>query len=299
MSKTKFVKSINDLINDSTYNHYFSYLSLIAKTVFEWKGLPDSVSETYLEYCLFNFGHAVFFEDDKLGKLCLQANPTDLKNVYREPLSVYATGENGYNKLIKDNFVYIKNNDDTIPTRSSIENFAYRLYDSQRTADTNMFLHKIPYIILCEDKELLSMKKLFEKVGNNEPVIFGLKNGAIMDNVKVLETKVPMIFNDVMDYKKTIWNECMTFLGINNSNIDKRERLVTDEVAANDEQVAMSGALMLKARQDACRKINEMFPELNVEVRMRDIEEIMLIINKEVDDNVFNGESHSDTKTTA
>lgn len=293
----KINKSITDMINDSTYNHYYSYLSLIAKTVFEWTGLPDSVSAKYIEYCLFNFGMAVFFEDDKLGKLCLQAQPTDLKNVYRDPLSVRAVGENGYNEEIKDKFVLIKNNDDDIPTRSSIENFAYRLYDSQRTADTNMFLHKIPYIILCEEKELLSMKKIFEKVGNNEPVIYGLKNGAIMDNVKVLETKVPLIFNEVMDYKKTIWNECMTYLGINNSNIDKRERLVTEEVSSNDDQVAFSGATMLKTRKEACEKINKMFG-LHVDVRMRDLEEIMLILEKEDDEDVSDGESHDNSKTT-
>ena len=279
MSRTKINRNISDMINDSTYNHYYSYLSLIAKTIFEWSGLPDSVSPKYLEYCLYNFGQAVFFEDDKLGMLCLQAQPTDLKNVYRDPLSVRAVGENGYTKEVNKNFVLIKNNDDDIPTRNSIENFAYRLYDAQRTADTNVFLHKIPYMILCEEKELLSMKKLFEKVGNNEPVIFGLKNGSIMDNVKVLETKVPLIFNEVMDYKNTIYNECMTFLGIKNANLDKKERLITSEVDANDDQIAISGATMLKTRQEACEKINKMFG-LNVEVRMRDLDEIMLILEK-------------------
>ena len=294
----KFNRTISDLINDSTYNHYFSYLSLIAKVVFEWSGLPDSINEKYLEYCLFNFGKAVFFDDPDLGLLCLQANPTNLKNVYREPLKVKAIGENGYQKEIKDKFVLIRNNDDEIPTKLSIENFAYRIYDVQRTADTNIFLHKIPYIILCEDKELFSMKKLFEKVGNNEPVIFGVKNGGILENVKILETKVPYIANDLLDYKNVIWNECMTFLGIKNANMDKKERLITNEVDANDEQIGISGAIMLKARKQACKEINKMFPNLNVDVRMRNIDEIMLILEKEGEDDVFDGKSHTDSKTT-
>ena len=299
MAKVKINKSINDMINDSTYSHYESYLSLIAKSLFEWSGLPSSVNEKYLEYCLFNFGKAVFFEDDKLGTLCLKADPTNKFNIYREPIGVHATGENGYNKELKDGeFVLIRNNDDEIPTRFSIEMFAYRLYDAQRTADTNIFLHKIPYIVLCEDKELLSMKKLFEKVKANEPVIYGVKNGGLLENVKIIETKVPYIANDIMDYKNIIWNEAMTFLGIQNANMDKKERLITNEVDANNEQIAFSGATMLKARQQACEEINKMFPDYEVSVRMRSLEEIMFILDGG-DNNVSNDEHNNNTENIA
>lgn len=297
----KLNKTLSDMINDSTYDHYYSYLSLIAKTLFEWTNLPKSVNERYLEYCLFTFGKAVFFEDENLGLLCLKANPTNMFNIYREPIGVNAVGENGYNKSLKEGqFVLIRNNDDEIPTMFPIENFAYRLYDTQRTADTNIFLHKIPYMVLCDEKELMSVKKVFEKVSSNEPVIYGVKNGGILENIKVIETKVPYIANDLMDYKNVIWNEAMTFLGLKNANLDKKERLITSEVDANDDQIAISGALMLKAREDACDLINKMFPGHNVSVRKRDLEEIMVILKgKEEDGDVDDNEFDNDPKNVA
>ena len=63
----------------------------------------------------------------------------------------------------------------------------------------------------------------------------------------------------------------MNYLGINNANQDKRERLVADEVSANDEQVDVCANVFLKARQECCEKINKRF-NLNISVKMRKIE---------------------------
>lgn len=299
MGKTKINKTITDLVNDNTYLHYFSQLSLLAKTMFEWVNLPDSINERYLEYCLFNYGRAVFFEDDKLGILCLKADPTNYYNIYREPIGIEAVGENGYHKKLKDGqFVLIRNNEEEIPTRYSIESFAYRLYDAQRTADTNVFLHKIPYMVFCEDKELFSIKQLFEKIQSNEPVVYGVKGGTLLENIKVVETKVPFILNDMMDYKNVIWSEAMTFLGIKNANTDKRERLITSEVNANDEQIGLSAEIMLKTRKRACEEFNKMFPGYNIDVKLRETEYINVNLIEGGENDVFDGELHSNTETT-
>ena len=65
----------------------------------------------------------------------------------------------------------------------------------------------------------------------------------------------------------------MTFLGINNANMDKRERLVDDEVQANNKQVKACEDVMLKAREDAVKRINEMFG-LKISVRRRNLSEM-------------------------
>jgi len=59
-------------------------------------------------------------------------------------------------------------------------------------------------------------------------------------------------------------------LGLNNANQDKKERLVTDEVSANDEQVMASRNIHLKARKTAADKINKMFG-LNINVKFDDM----------------------------
>jgi hypothetical protein len=77
-----------------------------------------------------------------------------------------------------------------------------------------------------------------------------------------------------MEYKHNLWNEVMTYLGIGNAKQDKKERLVADEVAANDEQIESSREVMLKARQLACDKINNMFNlSISVDYRLRELQQ--------------------------
>lgn len=72
--------------------------------------------------------------------------------------------------------------------------------------------------------------------------------------------------------RNRVWNECMTLLGIENSNQDKKERQLVDEINANDDQVNYMRAVNLNARQAAAEAINKMF-NLSVSVDYdRDIE---------------------------
>jgi len=154
-----------------------------------------------------------------------------------------------------------------IPTSPSIQLFALRLAEISRTIDININAQKTPVIILCSDKQKFTMKNVFKQWNGYEPVIFGDKNLNI-DDVKALKIDAPIVFPELQIQKHAIWNECMTFLGINNANQDKRERLVSDEVSANDEQIESSAQVMLKARERACELINEKFG-LNVSVQLR------------------------------
>jgi hypothetical protein len=76
----------------------------------------------------------------------------------------------------------------------------------------------------------------------------------------------PETLPKLLETKSKTWNECMGLLGLNNANQDKKERLVTDEVSANDEQVMASRNIHLKARKAAADKINKMFG-LNISVK--------------------------------
>ena len=106
-------------------------------------------------------------------------------------------------------------------------------------------------------------------MNGNEPVIYGDKNLDI-EAVKALKTDAPVVFPQLQLQKHAIWNECMTFLGINNANQDKRERLVDDEVQANNEQIEYSAQVMLKTREEACEQINRIFKlDKPISVEMR------------------------------
>lgn len=270
------MKSIAKQLNDRTYTDYFYRLMLIARSVFEWKGLPNGIDEKWIERYLFTEGKCMFFHDAEKGFMVTKCVPTGMLNYYDEPTRLRGYGTNYVGEDLENNeeCILIRNNDEMIPTSPTIQLFALRLAEISRTIDININAQKTPVLILCSEKQKLTMKNVFKQWNGFEPVIFGDKN-IDMENVKSLKIDAPIVFPQLQIQKHAIWNECMTFLGINNANQDKRERLVTDEVSANDEQIESSAQVMLKAREQACKLINEKFG-LNVSVKLRsDCESIL------------------------
>ena len=123
-----------------------------------------------------------------------------------------------------------------------------------------------------EEKSILTLKNIYKKYQGNEPVIFGDKNFISDNPIRAISTLAPFIVDKMDIHKQNVWNEALTFLGIKNANTDKRERLITAEVDANDEQINSNLEVMLEARNRACKDINKMFG-LNISVRVRGGEE--------------------------
>jgi hypothetical protein len=263
------MKSIAKQLNDRTYTDYFYRLMLIARSVFEWEGLPNGIDEKWIERYLFTEGKCMFFNDEEKGFMVTKCVPAGMLNYYDEPTLLRGYGTNYMSEEMENNeeCILIRNNDEMIPTSPTIQLFALRLAEISRTIDININAQKTPVLILCSDKQKLTMKNVFKQWNGFEPVIFGDKNLDV-EGVKSLKIDAPIVFPQLQIQKHAIWNECMTFLGINNANQDKRERLVTDEVSANDEQIESSAQVMLKAREQACKLINEKFG-LNVSVKLR------------------------------
>lgn len=262
-------ESVSKQMNNRVYTNYYYRLMLIAKALFKWEGLPNGINEKWIERFLYSDGSCIFFKDDNLGYMVTKYTTSDKLNFYDEPTKVqaYATDYIPTEHENNINCVIIRNNDDCIPTFPTIQLYAYDLTNIKRTIDVNIIAQKIPYIILCSDKQKMSFKQIIKQTSDNEPYIYGDKS---IDNgeIKALKTDVPIVFDKLQIQKQNIWNECMTFLGINNANTDKRERLVTNEVEANNQLIIINSDVMLKAREEACKRINDMFG-LNISVRRR------------------------------
>lgn len=259
-------KSKADHLNDATYMMYYQRLRDYALSMFEWEGLPDEINKRFLELTLLDNGCAVFFKDTNFGYMGLPVMTGGTINAYHEPTTFHAVSI-GYDKeLNPDEAVLIWNNYSRTSIKPILENFAYRLYMVERAMDVNIAQQKFPVIFLTDESQRLTMQNLMEQFEGNEPFIMGHKKGFDMESVKALLTGVQFIAGDLMEYKHNLWNEAMTFLGIGNAKQDKKERLVEAEVSSNDEQIQSSRYIMLRARQDACEYINQMFPELNVSV---------------------------------
>ena len=245
--------------NNYTWRHYFNRLLELGTTMFEWKNLPDTIDERFLEMTLFNRGSIVWFEDKVLGMLALPAALGGRFNVYRIPITRNIIANNGYHKkcTIK-NSVIIWNNFLHSNSRLDIEIFSKKLYNLDRTIDVNVNAQKTPILVSCDETERLSMKNAYKEYDGNAPVIWGDKR-LNPESLTVLKTDAPYVSDRLYTLKTQIWNEALTFLGINNVNITKKERLLNDEVNRNQGGTIASRYSRLVMRQNACKEINKMF----------------------------------------
>lgn len=270
LSMKNFAKQLNDL----TFLDYYNRLELLAKSVFKWENLPNGMNEKWIEDFLFEHGRCVFYEDEKRGMMVAEAtNDGDLNN-YNEPTLISPHGISVESKSLKvgKECVLMRNNDRMLDTKSTLMLFAYRLAEISRTIDVNVHAQKTPVVIVSNNKQLLSMKNIYTKVEENEVAVY-VDKSLDLESIKVLKTDAPIVFPELQQHKLCIWNECLTFLGINNANTEKRERLITEEVSANNEHIDLSADCFLKARERAAEEINKLF-NLNISVRKRKESEV-------------------------
>lgn len=258
------------ILNNFTYRQYLNRLTELAISMFEWKNLPKTVDARYLELHLFETGCMVYFKDEVIGDLCLDCIVNGRLDVYGNPLLRRAySGYNNYQKLLKyNNSVIIWNNYLHSNSILDVEMFARRLYNIDRIIDINANAQKTPVLVLGNEKQRLTLLNLYKEYDGNAPFIFGDKNLDI-NALKALSTNAPYVCDKLYQLKTEIWNEALTYLGISNINIQKKERLITDEVTRNQGGTIASRYSRLETRRQAVEKINEMFGT-NIEVNYRE-----------------------------
>ena len=307
-------------INDDTYYDYLERLKKIAISMFEWVNLPESMDPRYLELCLYYLGQGALLQNDdgifintkacSAGKINIYELPTEI-NCYSVEYSVHKKMYDGFifndiNKIDpKDYCVYVLNNQNRMATAPTLELFAYRLYLAQRTADTNISVNKMPFIVAVNENQRLTMENLISQVDENRPAVFGTKELAstIKEDIRVLPTNPPFIADKLNDYKKEIWNEALTFLGINNLN-EKKERLITDETNSNNELINLNLQSYLAPRKEACKQFNQLFGfegDKAIDVKVRSdlyniIKQEESIVADYNDDGIIDFEDVRDTK---
>lgn len=258
------------ILNNLTYRQYLNRLTELAISMFEWKNLPSTVDARYLELHLFETGCMVYFKDEVIGDLCLDCIVNGRLDVYGNPLLRRAySSYNNYQKLLKyNNSVIIWNNYLHGNSILDVEMFARRLYNIDRIIDVNANAQKTPVLLQGSEKQRLTLLNLYKEYDGNAPFIFGDKNLDI-NSLKSFSTNAPYVCDKLYQLKTQIWNEALTYLGISNINIQKKERLVTDEVTRNQGGTIASRYSRLETRRQAVEKINEMFGT-NIEVNYRE-----------------------------
>lgn len=295
------------LVNDLTYIDYLERFKKIAMSIFEWVNLPDSMDARYLEKCLYYLGMASLLKTELYGFINTKCTAGGELNIYGLPteLNCYSFTFNENRRLYSglneinpsgenEEAILVMNNWERVPTASTMELFALRLYEAQRTCDINIKAQRTPVLLTPDENSRFSMKNVYEQYDGNSPVIFGRKGQLTSDSIQAFKTEAPFVANDIMLYKKEIWNEALTFLGVNNLS-EKRERLVTGETNSNNEVINLNLMSYLAPRKYACKQFNEKFGltgDKAIDVKVRsDLDNIIkrsasVILDEYVDESI-------------
>lgn len=301
------MKNITDtelsmLLNNATALDYDDRLHMLAVSLFTWDGLDEACgfgASRFLEESLYRYGKACVVNDKELGLMALNVTAAGKLNIYYLPTKVNAFST-GYNKIYDfDDVVYIMNNEIQKPTKDTLTLFAARLYETERTSDVNLQAQKTPILIEGDKNTLLTLKNVYMNYSGNMPVIYGNKRFDLSNKLNVLRTDAPYIVDKLEEHKHNLWNDCMTFLGINNANTSKKERLITSEVEANDDLVNYYLNCFYKTRKKAADEIKEKY---GIDVKVVLNKEVLDLLKETkidiegVEDNV---KVYNDNKTTS
>lgn len=238
----------------------------IACNLFKYEGLEffgeDLTSEIVERGYIFN-GTNVAFKDKNLGALCLPAVASSKLNVYGIPKQYIAVGYNGKTwNLSNENAVLLRNNGTYSPDIPMISYYCGRMADCEMAMKVNINVNKMPFALTGDPDQLLTMKNMVEQLTGNKVAIYKPKKPKVASaeaiKCEVIKTGADFLADKLNDTYLDYLSRLLTYLGLDNVSIEKRERLNTVEAGANDEHIKSNLYLKLKCRQDDWKKVNEL-----------------------------------------
>lgn len=245
--------------NNLRYISWRNRLLDIALASIGWEGLPDSVNERYLEWCLCLKTAALFFKDDELGFVCLPSAAAGTMDIYNEPRDRAAYSVNGQVNVLldEDNSVLIYNNFARTGLLADIDYYATTLANIDGIIDVNLGAQRTPVLLVCDESERFSMEQMYNQLEDNMPAIKGTKGFESL-NVKALNTQAPYVGDKLTELQRDKINQFLTLCGFSNM-LQKAERRISAEIAVQAGDFLAFRNSRLEARKQAAEKINRMF----------------------------------------
>lgn len=254
------------------YKFWRDYLRSLAMSCFEWVNMPEGIDTRAVEYILLMYHTGCIFEEDG-GKLFAQSAPGDQINMYWNPNKVmlYApngfswvrhcqpwvfTDENGEAHLMERDAVQCWDNLLRMPLDRYIQWYAKRIATIDRIMDVNMGAQRTPYIVYGSEESKRTREKAIKRLLANDQYIQMNDTGVVGGMIDVLPTQAPYVADKLAENKARIINEALTLVGIDNTNNEKKERMIDAEATSNNEQIMTLRRSRLEARRSFCEAYN-------------------------------------------
>ena len=251
--------------NFRTFQKNLDMLLALAVNRFRWEGLPNTCDARYLEKTLHRNGIATLSHvagQDVPVFTTLQALPNGEYNMYGLPTRWRAVGFDGLTdyEVTGDNGELCYYSYSRISPWNALEIYARKMAHYERTEDVNLSQQMRPFIGVAPQEKKMELVNLLKQVEGGEPAILGdegLSN--LVDNVKVLDTQVPLITEELARSHQNVLNQALLYLGIPHLAFEKGERMIEDEARANTAPTNIMLLDCLQARREFCDKVNVKF----------------------------------------
>lgn len=264
-------------IDNGTAKFYTRYFLQKAMSVFKWK-LPELWDTDYFLYTLYTWGFIAILKTDRFGVIPQQCTLTGY-NVFYAPKRITVTNPIMPQTIERDidkDCVLLKLTPDYAGILDLIYFYAGKMALASSAVNVNLLNSKLAYLFTAKNKSVAeSFKKMYDQIASGEPASIIDRNLLDPDGNKTWDffsqnLHENYIASDILADMRKIEQQFDTDIGIPNANTDKRERLITDEVNANNVETATRCELWLEELKKGCEKVKTMFDvDITVDWRVK------------------------------
>lgn len=203
-------------------------------------------------------------EENPNGLLMITQYAPVQYNAFDEPSAVNYINARGTTFIPKGTYIVGKDcviawgHRSHMPIADLCRFYINRIVDVEKTISVNLFTNKLPRLIVCSPEDRNRVQELVDAIENGEKKVFiDVNDFNAIKNVLEGGANSGELIKTLYEYKTQLENELLTFLGINNVNIQKRERLITDEANANNEVIMDSSDCFLDCLKEFCKQVSE------------------------------------------
>lgn len=266
--KSRVVNS--QLNNYKTYLAYKMKMMTLAENVFQFKNMNPFIDLAFINSELVTKGSIAFFKDEVMGLLALPYTNVGTLDIYGRPTKISVIPKNGvYNRILRsDEFVIMYDNDSHLPIYPNIVQSAERLALIKRTIDINIKQQRTPRYFITSEENQKTVQSLLNNIDSEVDTVL------TYDNISLEETTgnlipAPYVADKLNQEKHEEWAEFLELIGITNVSIQKKERVIQDEIICSMGGTIASRYSRFSSRKRAIDEINEKFNE-NIEVEFYD-----------------------------
>lgn len=259
-----------DELNARTFLYYRTWALKKIFSRFNFGGMPTSWDVDYFLEHLFRDGY-IAITDTAAGVLPLKCGFTGI-NIFEHPTEVIIANPvlGSFSRKIGVDAVLLHIQYDFAGVMPLVDKYAAMLTLCDSGIMVNVQNSKVAFIGFAESKaQAKTMERIYTDISAGVPAIYMKDTPTARDSFLFNRVKENYVAGDLELLKRQIKNDFLTEIGLDNANTEKRERMITDEVNANNGEVRESVQHWLDNIAAGLDEANALFA-LNLTVTLRD-----------------------------